>query len=44
MKLKGSIPFMLKGSTAIKYIVPANATNPTFRMQRGTDQRHKKCR
>jgi hypothetical protein len=36
IKLKGTIPFLIKGSTAIKYIVPANATNPTFRMQRGT--------
>jgi hypothetical protein len=36
IKLKGSIPFLLKGSTAVKYIVPANAANPTFRMQRGT--------
>ena len=36
IKLKGTIPFLIKGSTAIKYIVPANATNPSFRMQRGT--------
>jgi hypothetical protein len=36
LKLKGNIPFLLKSSTAIKYIVPANATNPSFRMQRGT--------
>lgn len=36
IKLKGNIPFLLKGSTAIKYIVPASAANPTFRMQRGT--------
>jgi hypothetical protein len=36
IKLKGNIPFLLKGSTAIKYIVPATAANPTFKMQRGT--------
>jgi hypothetical protein len=36
IKLKGNIPFLIKGSTAIKYIVPATAANPTFRMQRGT--------
>ncbi|WP_166437231.1 thiol-activated cytolysin family protein [Niastella caeni] len=36
IKLKGNIPFLIKGSTAIKYIVPANAANPSFRMQRGT--------
>lgn len=36
LKLKGTLPFLLKGSTAIKYIVPASATNPTFKVQRGT--------
>ena len=36
LKLKGTLPFFLKGSTAIKYIVPATATNPTFKIQRGT--------
>ena len=36
IKLKGTVPFLIKNSTAIKYIVPANATNPSFRMQRGT--------
>ena len=36
LKLKGSVPFFIKGNTAVKYIVPANASNPSFRMQRGT--------
>lgn len=36
LKLKGNIPFLLKGSTMIRNIVPANATNPSFSMQRGT--------
>lgn len=36
LKMKGTIPFLVKGSSMIKYIVPANATNPSFRLQRGT--------
>jgi hypothetical protein len=36
LKLKGSVPFFVKGNAAIKYIVPVNAANPSFRMQRGT--------
>jgi hypothetical protein len=36
LKFKGNIPFLIKGSTMVKNIVPANASNPTFSMQRGT--------
>ena len=36
IKLKGTVPFFVKGSTAIKYIVPAGSTNPSFRMQRAS--------
>ncbi|WP_207510567.1 thiol-activated cytolysin family protein [Longitalea luteola] len=36
LKLKGNVPFLAKGSPVIKYIVPANATNPSFSLQRGT--------
>lgn len=36
LKLKGSVPYFTRNSPTIKYIVPANAANPSFRMQRGT--------
>src|SRR5690348_6128094 len=36
LKLKGTIPFLVKGSSAVRNIVPVGSSNPTFRMQRGT--------
>lgn len=36
LKLKGTLPFLVKGSTAIKYIIPASSTTTTFKIQRGT--------
>lgn len=36
MKLKGAVPYFNRSSAQIKYIVPASAANPSFRMQRGT--------
>ena len=36
LRLKGTVPFFVKGSAAVRNIVPVNSSNPTFRMQRGT--------
>lgn len=36
VKLKGTVPFLVKGSSNVRYIVPANSANPSFRIQRGT--------
>ncbi len=36
MKLKGTVPYFNRSSAQVKYIVPATAANPSFRMQRGT--------
>lgn len=35
-KLKGTVPFFVKGSSTVRNIVPTSASNPSFRMQRGT--------
>ncbi|MBN8667388.1 MAG: thiol-activated cytolysin family protein [Chitinophagales bacterium] len=36
IKLKGTVPYLVRGSSQVRQIVPANASNPSFRLQRGS--------
>lgn len=36
LKFKGNVPFFVKSSSTVKNIVAVSATNPSFKMQRGT--------
>lgn len=36
IKLKGTVPYLVRSSSQVRQIVPASATNPSFKLQRGS--------